>query len=242
MAEWFKDWFNTNYYHILYDHRNDDEAQVFIKKLVQEISIPKNARILDLACGKGRHSRYLNKLGYKVVGVDLSEESISCAKSHENESLSFACKDMRKPIELGEFDLICNLFTSFGYFESQEDNLTVLHAIKPSLKQNGILVIDFLNAEKVATELIPEQTIIKSGISFQIQRKIDNHRIVKTINFTDCSKNYTYQEKVQLLRLSDFEDLFQKSGFKILSVFGDYNLGKFAPQNSERLLLIAQKI
>lgn len=242
MAEWFEDWFNTNYYHMLYEHRNDEEAQVFIKKLVQEISIPQKSRILDLACGKGRHSRFLNTLGYNVVGVDLSEESITCAKAHENEGLFFECRDMRKPIELGEFDLVCNLFTSFGYFETQSDNLTVLNAIRPSLKPNGILVIDFLNAEKVKAELIAEQTIIKCGISFHIQRKIEHERIVKTINFTDCSKDYTYQEKVQLLTLKDFEELFQKSGFKILSVFGDYNLGKFAPKNSERLLLIAQKI
>jgi len=242
MAEWFEDWFNTKYYHILYDHRNDEEANAFIKRLSDELALPQKARILDLACGQGRHARFFNELGYNVVGVDLSEESILSAKSFENESLFFHCHDMRNTMNFGEFDLVCNLFTSFGYFENQTDNLTVLNSIRPSLKNNGILVIDFLNAEKVKAELIAEQIVIKGGITFQISRNIENDRIVKTISFKDNSNDFNFQEKVQLLTLSDFEELLKKSGFKILTVFGDYNLGKFAPKNSERLILVAQKV
>jgi len=242
MAEWFEDWFNTKYYHILYDHRNDEEANTFIKRLSDELALPQKARILDLACGQGRHARFFNELGYNVVGVDLSEESILSAKSFENESLFFHCHDMRNTMNFGEFDLVCNLFTSFGYFENQTDNLTVLNSIRPSLKNNGILVIDFLNAEKVKAELIAEQIVIKGGITFQISRNIENDRIVKTISFKDNSNDFNFQEKVQLLTLSDFEELLKKSGFKILTVFGDYNLGKFAPKNSERLILVAQKV
>jgi len=242
MAEWFEDWFNTKYYHILYDNRNDEEAKAFINRLSGELALPKKARILDLACGQGRHAKFFNELGYDVVGVDLSEESILVAKLGENESLFFHCEDMRKKMKFGEFDSVCNLFTSFGYFESQSDNLLVLNSIRPSLKNNGILVIDFLNAEKVKADLIAEQIVIKGGITFKIVRTIEKDRIVKTINFKDNSKDFRFQEKVQLLTLNDFEELFQKSGFKILSVFGDYNLGKFAPKNSERLILIAQKV
>jgi len=242
MPEWFEDWFNTKYYHILYEHRNDDEAETFIKQLLSELSLPKKSRVLDLACGQGRHSRFLNALGYSVVGVDLSEQSINCAKKYENQDLKFVCEDMRKALNLGDFDLVCNLFTSFGYFENQADNLLVLNAVHDYLATKGLLVIDFLNAEKVKQNLVPEETITRCGIIFHIQRKVEHGSIIKTIEFTDDSKHFNYQEKVQLLGLSDFENLFLKSGFKITNVFGDYNLGKFAPKNSDRLILIAQKI
>ncbi len=91
MSEWFEDWFNTKYYHILYENRNDDEAQSFIQRLLKELSLSKNSRVLDLACGQGRHSRFLNRLGYDVVGTDLSDQSIAHAKVNENERLKFAC-------------------------------------------------------------------------------------------------------------------------------------------------------
>lgn len=242
MPEWFEDWFDTKYYHILYEHRDDNEAQSFIKKMLCELSLPKEARILDLACGQGRHSRFLRSLDYTVVGVDLSAKSIACAKSHEDKNLSFVCGDMRKMLDIGKFNLVCNLFTSFGYFENLTDNLSVLNSIHEYLKKDGILVIDFLNAQKIKENLVPTETVIRGGITFQIERKIEIGFIVKTIAFTNDSKHFNYQEKVQLLTLSDFENLFATSGFKIINVFGDYNLGKFAPKISDRLVLIAQKI
>ena len=154
----------------------------------------------------------------------------------------FVCADMRKPLNIGTFSLVCNLFTSFGYFENLADNLKVLRSIHDYLNPNGMLVIDFLNAEKIIENLVTSETIIRSGISFQIHRKIEEGFIIKSIDFTDESKHFSYQEKVQLLTLSDFENLFATSGFKTINVFGDYNLGKFAPKISDRLVLIAQKI
>ena len=85
--DWFVSWFDTPYYHILYKHRDDTEAQLFMKNLIKTLEFSKKQLLLDLACGKGRHSIYLNALGYNVIGADLSKNSIAHAKQFENERL-----------------------------------------------------------------------------------------------------------------------------------------------------------
>ena len=131
-TKWFSSWFDTPFYHILYKDRNDKEAHAFMDTLTHYLNFPENGTILDLACGKGRHSLYLNTLGYNVTGVDLSENSINFAKQFENETLRFKVHDMCVPF--GEkFDGVFNLFTSFGYFDDDEDNLNTIKAIKTNL-------------------------------------------------------------------------------------------------------------
>ena len=137
-TDWFTSWFNTPYYHILYKDRNDDDAQLFMKNITQHIQLPTTAHIADLPCGKGRHSVFLNSLGYKVTGGDLSENSINSAKQFENENLHFEVWDMRKPLEK-KYDAIFNLFTSFGYFEADSEDITVLNSLKKGLKKEAFL-------------------------------------------------------------------------------------------------------
>mgnify|MGYP000453829180 CR=1 FL=1 len=139
---WFQSWFDTPYYHILYKQRNNTEAENFIRKLVTYLETDKNQSILDLACGKGRHSIFLNSLGYKVKGVDLSSQSILEATKYANDRLEFEIHDMRTPLDT-KYDLILNLFTSFGYFESDEENVKMLNSVEKTLKLNGTFVLDF---------------------------------------------------------------------------------------------------
>jgi 2-polyprenyl-3-methyl-5-hydroxy-6-metoxy-1,4-benzoquinol methylase len=87
--EWFENWFDSEYYHLLYDNRNHEEADLFVSNLLAFLKLPKGAKVMDLACGKGRHSYFLNASGLDVLGVDLSSNSISEAKEMENESLHF---------------------------------------------------------------------------------------------------------------------------------------------------------
>ncbi|MDO5617121.1 MAG: class I SAM-dependent methyltransferase, partial [Cruoricaptor ignavus] len=139
---WFKEWFNTPYYHILYKNRSFVEAQNFISLLVENLALPKNSKIIDLACGKGRHSVYLNQLGFNVLGLDLSEENIAHNKIQENETLRFAVHDMRKPI-LGESaNAVFNLFTSFGYFDEVEEDKMVFSSVHSVLQKGGFFVLD----------------------------------------------------------------------------------------------------
>jgi SAM-dependent methyltransferase len=236
-TEWFSSWFDTPFYHILYKDRNDAEAHAFMDTLTNYLNIPEGGTILDLACGKGRHSVYLNTLGYDVIGADLSENSIAFAKQFENNHLRFEVHDMCMPFNKS-FDAIFNLFTSFGYFEDEQDNLNTIKAIKADLNETGFGVIDFMNSDFVIENLVPEEVKVIDGITFFINRYAHDGYIFKDINFTHEGVNYDFQERVRAFTLSDFEALFEQAGVYLLDVFGDYKLSKFRPQTSERLVMI----
>jgi len=240
--EWFAEWFDTCYYHTLYKNRDEKEAANFISRLIVNLKLPKNAYLLDLACGKGRHSITLNQLGYTVKGVDLSPNSIAEANKSANERLSFSVQDMRQAMSNEKFDAIFNLFTSFGYFDSIEDNIRVVQAINKMLNENGILVIDFMNATKVIKSLVLSECKVIDGIDFQIERKYDGQHISKFIHIRDGEEFFDYSERVQALRLIDFENLLIENGFEILRTFGDFNLNPFEENSSDRLIIIAKKI
>ncbi|WP_147677447.1 class I SAM-dependent methyltransferase [Algibacter pacificus] len=234
---WFASWFDTAYYHILYKDRNDTEAQAFMETLTDYLNLPEGGTILDLACGKGRHSRYLNKIGYDVIGADLSENSINYAKRFENERLKFEVHDMCNPYPK-TFDAVFNLFTSFGYFEDDADNLRTIKAIKADLNEFGFGVIDFMNSEFVIDNLVPEEVKTVDGIDFYLKRYVEDGYIIKDIEFNTDGKAFKFQERVRGFTLADFEALFEQAGVYLLDVFGDYKLGKFNKHTSERLVMI----
>ncbi len=240
--EWFASWFDSPYYHTLYKDRNDSEAENFISNLVKHLALPNDSHVLDLACGKGRHSVTLNKLGYKVLGVDLSPNSIKEASKLANDSLAFKVQDMRNPIEGESFDAIFNLFTSFGYFDDLEDNNKVVNAMRTMLCKNGILVIDFMNASKVIRQLVQSETKIVDGIQFEISRSHDGSHIFKNIQFETNGTKHEYTERVQAIRKNQFEHLLSQNGFQILCTFGDFDLAPFDEENSDRLIIVARRI
>ncbi len=241
MKTWFATWFDSSYYHLLYQHRDDTEAQFFMDNLVQHLQLGKAANILDLACGKGRHSIYLANKGFDVVGLDLSPESIEFAQQFEQERLHFATHDMRKPLEVGPFDAIFNLFTSFGYFPTEEEHLQTLQAMKNGLKSSkSVLVIDFFNAYKVIQDLVLAEEKTLSGITFRINRRVENNYILKDIHFEDKGQSFYFQESVRAFVLEDFERLFAQVGLQLQATFGAYDLADYNKSNSDRLILLAK--
>ena len=234
---WFASWFDTPYYHILYKERNYREAQVFMDNLTHYLNLPEKAKVLDLCCGKGRHAIYLNQLGFDVIGADLSENSIAEANRNQNENLHFQVHDMRERFE-DKFDAIFNLFTSFGYFENDEDNLTTLKAMKESLTEHGFAVIDFMNVNQVINNLVPEEVKTVDGIDFHIKRYVKDGHIFKEIDFEDQGEKFHFTEKVKALTLKDFEEMMEEAGIYLLDIFGDYKLKKFHKTESERLIMI----
>jgi cyclopropane fatty-acyl-phospholipid synthase-like methyltransferase len=240
-TDWFETWFDTTYYHTLYKHRDDEEAQRFISNLLNYLKLPNGSKCLDLACGKGRHSLFLNKNNLNVTGLDLSENSIESAKSMENDTLKFDVHDMREVYQDEKFDAIFNLFTSFGYFDSNEDNLKVLNSVHKMLKENAVLVIDFMNAKKTIANLVESERKEIDGITFKLKRSFDGLHIHKNIQFNDDNRDFNFNERVQALTKEDFERLLEKSGFKIEKIFGDFNLNPFDEVNSNRLIIIAKK-
>lgn len=239
--EWFETWFDSKYYHILYKNRDDKEAQAFIDTLLNEIGLDEGASILDLACGKGRHSIYFSSLGYQVKGVDLSPNSIEAAKNNENENLSFEVKDMRTPFTEDEFDLVANLFTSFGYFDDINDNLEVLNSIETMMNEDGHYVIDFMNVEKVLRTLVKEEEKEIDGILFKISREHIDGYIVKNIEVIDNGESFHFQEKVQALTIDNFKELISKTDLIVDGFYGSYDLNVFDADTSDRLIIVGTK-
>jgi len=236
-TDWFVNWFDTPYYHLLYDHRDKNEAEFFMKNLVSFLKLKKDDKVLDLPCGKGRHSLFLNTQGFDVVGADLSKNSIDIAKKFENNTLKFTTHDMREPL-LRKYNAIFNLFTSFGYFDDDESNIKVLKNFKNGILENGVVVIDFLNIDKAIKDLIPKQQLIKNGITFYIKKYIENDFLIKEISFDADGKTQRFSEKLQCLSLNKMEELVKKSGLRISHTFGNYNLVPFDKNISDRLILI----
>jgi len=239
--KWFQNWFNSPYYHILYQQRNHAEAEFFIDNLCAYLKPEPAARLLDIACGRGRHSIYFNSKGFDVTGIDLSIASIQYAKAFENKHLHFYVHDMRALFYTNYFDIALNLFTSFGYFENDQEHIKALKNFNKALKPGGLLVLDFFNSAKVIDTLCPEMTKDVNGILFNIHKKIQNCKIVKSIDFTDREKPYHYQEEVMAYVMNDFELFFEQSGFEIVHCFGNYNLEEFDRDKSDRLIFICKK-
>ena len=243
MAEkqWFETWFDSPYYHTLYDHRDFAEADTFINNIISYLSPKLGSTFLDLACGAGRHSKYINSLGYNVTGVDLSPKSIETAKSFSNSKLNFFVHDMREKIANQSFNYVFNLFTSFGYFENQDDNLRVLSSIKSYLEPQGKVIIDFMNATNVVNNLVASETIIKQGITFSIEREVSEDIINKRISFAVQGKKFYFEERVQALNLKKFTEFCNKAGFSIVKVFGNYALEEFIEDQSDRLIMVLEE-
>lgn len=239
--EWFENWFDSPYYPLLYQKRNMEEAENFITNLLDYLLPKPDSKILDLACGEGRHSFFLAKKGFDVTGIDLSERSIQIAKENNAYNVRFSIADMRTFSLDTSFDYVFNLFTSFGYFQQTEDNLEVLKRIKLHLQNSGRLVIDFLNKTVVEKNLVGKENKIVDGISFDISREIKDAKVVKTIAFKVDGQKQVYHEKVQLFSLQDFEQMFTHVGFEIVQTFGNYDLQPFDAENSPRLIIIAKK-
>lgn len=239
--EWFKNWFNTHYYHILYNHRDYKEAEHFIDNLLNKIHLSAKSKILDAPCGKGRHAIYLNKLGYDVTGLDISESSIEHAVQFENNLLSFFVHDIREPFRINYFDAVFNLFTSFGYFEIEESNKKCLKNYYHSLKPGGYFVIDFFNTHKVLRNFKDNYKVSKDGLNFNITKKIEDQFIIKNIEINDNGIIHHYMEKVQLLSKSKLIGWIEEAGFVAESVFGNYELNDFDNDNSERCIIFAKK-
>jgi SAM-dependent methyltransferase len=242
MSAWFVDWFNSPYYHLLYNHRNDEEATVFISGILDWLQLPPQAELWDIACGKGRHAAAMHKHGYRVVGSDLSVNSIAAAKEEHYPGLEFVVHDMRLPMPHKTFDAAFNLFTSIGYFEDPSDNVSVFQAVSRSLKSNGFFVVDFFNPYRVSNCMGDTYVEKRGAIDFHITKKADGHVITKQIQFNDKGHAFAFQEVVSLLTEKDFDAFATQTGFERVALFGNYKLDDYQPAHSDRLILCYRKI
>lgn len=239
---WFETWFDSPYYPALYANRDEGEAEGFIRRLFSKLGIAAGTRILDLGCGRGRHSISMHNLGMRVWGLDLSPSRIEEARQAGGpEGPAFFVGDMRSFV-LGEpVQVVCNLFTSFGYFASMEENEQVLRNVSRNLTDEGLLIIDFMNTKRIVRELVKEENIERKGYKFCIRREHKSGFIRKYIRVTDGHDEYNFEECVQALFAEDFNALFETCGFRLLFTFGDYLLEPYLEDVSPRMILIAEK-
>ncbi len=236
-SEWYLDWFNSPFYHLLYKERNSSEATYFMNNLINKLQIDKNSSILDLACGRGRYSLYLSNIGHKVTGIDISKENISEAKKNESDKLNYILHDMRYPLNQ-KFDLILNLFTSFGYYEKDAENLSVIKSIKSNLETDGQAVIDFFNIDYILDNLVEKEEKNIDKTKFIINRYLENDLLVKDISILLNNKSYKFQEKVKAYRMDDFLAMFKNCNLKLKEIYGDYKLNSFNKNSSNRLIMV----
>ena len=240
--EWFSTWFDSPYYHILYAKRDENEAAAFIASLQQKLHLAPGSRVLDAACGKGRHAITLQHLGFSVDAFDLSPANIEAAQAFENKDLLFFVHDLREPLPLqNSYDAIFNFFTSFGYFDDQKDNQKAFDTFAGGLKENGLLVLDFFNPTYVLANLVPSETVEREGISFQIKRWSAAGYLYKSIDFSDQGKDFSFVEKVELVAKNDFVAYAAQAGLRLVDLKGDYQLAAFDEASSPRMIFVWAK-
>jgi SAM-dependent methyltransferase len=240
---WYEDWFNSPYYHKLYFERDDNEAAAFIRILIDHLKPKPGSRILDVACGKGRHSRILASMGFEVTGIDLSTNSIEYARQFETDLLNFYVHDMRLPFRGNYFDYTFNFFTSFGYFKTRREHDDVFRTIAKGLKPAGIFILDYLNVHYAEDHLKKDEVKQIGGTTYEILRWDDETHFYKKITVTDnLLKNpIAYIEKVAKFNLGDFTEMLAFQGMQVNEVFGDYQLNSYDIRKTPRLIILATK-
>lgn len=240
---WYKDWFNSPFYHKLYFERDEKEAEAFIKKLIAHLQPPPNSRMLDVACGKGRHSKTLASMGFTVTGIDISPDSIAFAKQFEKDNLDFFLHDMRLPFWGNYFEYAFNFFTSFGYFKTRREHDDAFRTIARSLKPGGKFVIDYLNTHYVEEHRVNNEIKQANGTTYTIHRWDDAEHFYKKIAVTDPSlkEEEEYTEIVAKFSLGDFTDMLSFQGMQVLEVFGDYQFNPYDVRKTPRLIIVARK-
>ncbi len=241
---WYEDWFNSPYYYQLYFKRDKKEAVDFINRLIDYLKPSQDALMLDVGCGRGRHSIQLASKAFDVTGIDLSEESIRIAKEKENDHLHFFIHDMRLPFWINYFHYAFNFFTSFGYFDTRREHHNAIRTISESLKPNGIFVVDYFNVHFEEDHLVPESELDIDGVIYHITKWNDEDHFCKkiVIDYDQSKPALTYFEKVVKFSLGDFIEMLGYHQMQVQEVFGDYNFENYDIKKSPRMIIVAKKI
>jgi SAM-dependent methyltransferase len=220
MAEWFEEWFNEEYL-ALYPHRDDADAGRLVAALQQRLPWHDGMRVLDVACGPGRHARAFQDAGARCIGVDLSMALLRRAQLTSSAPLVRA--DMRSlPVRAGSMDLTVNLFTSFGYFDSEAEHQSALHEMVTTVRPGGWFVLDFLNSDLVRRSLVAHESLSLHGMPIEVSRRLtDGGRFVcKSLRSGD---GRSWFERVRLFDGDELQAMLGGAGVTIQFRMGDYN-------------------
>jgi SAM-dependent methyltransferase len=241
--DWFREWFDSPYYHKLYFQYNEAEAAGFITRLLDLLKPPPGSSMLDVACGRGRHARILAAHHFDVTGIDLAPGSIAFARQFENDHLHFYVHDMRQLLCTNCFGYAFNFFTSFGYFATRRENFNTIHMVGKALRPGGVFVLDYLNARAVEKRLVRNEQKVIDGITYTITRWCNGKHFFKKILISEerLPQPLEFIERVAMLGPEDFRSLFEPNDLHIRDIYGNYQLEPFDPEHSPRLVLVAEK-
>lgn len=241
--EWFETWFNSGLYSSLYKHRCREEADLMVDLIVRSTEVMPGSSVLDICCGNGRHSAAFARRGYAVTGLDLSTALLrEAAEQPEAAGIRFVQGDIRDGLPEGPFDLAVNLFTSFGYFDTDEEHAEVFCHVRHSLREGGIFFFDFLNAVYARRTLVPLDTSNVGGATITQERVADDLFVRKVITVeTNDGKKNEYHERVRLFDLNDIAGMMKSARLELTAVYGDYHGGAYT-HHSPRLIAVAQAL
>jgi cyclopropane fatty-acyl-phospholipid synthase-like methyltransferase len=244
MVEWFEEWFNTEEYLEVYSHRNEKDAGTLVNLILKKVKLQPNAKVLDMACGAGRHAILFAEKGFNVTAVDLSNNLLKVAEKAAVKAeveINFVKEDLRKFRIEQNFDLIVNLFTSFGYFQKDEDNFKLFKNVYQHLNKNGYFVLDYFNENYLRKNLISKsETKINDTLLIQ-ERRIEGERIVKEITLANNGTEKRFFESVRMYGKAELIKNLKSLGFTIKKVFGDFTGEEFDLETSPRIIIIALK-
>lgn len=248
-SDWYKTAFRYDYLRV-YPHRNDDEARRQVDFLLDSMEVLPSSAVLDLGCGDGRHSLELARRGYRVTGLDLSEDLLERARrrtADEGLDINFIRGDMRDPPGISAYDLVVNFFTSFGYFQEDGENARVLEAIARSLRPGGRFLMDYLNREYVISTLVPADSRTVEGMDVEQRRWITGDpsaagghvRINKQVRIREDGAERSYDESVRMYTLEELAEMMDRAGLTVTRTYGDFD-GSPPGADLPRNILIGQ--
>jgi SAM-dependent methyltransferase len=238
---WYKEWFDTEYYHLLYNNRNDKEAADFIRAISDYLNLEAGISVADIACGKGRHTRVLAELGFMAHGYDLSEKNIAFAKAQKTAGTKYFVHDMRKAFDKNNFSVAFNLFTSFGYFDSALEDFESVANIFDMIEARGFFVQDYINAFPFIKNMPASGQETRGDVVFDYQKNYDGVFIHKSIDVSDRGEVHRFEEKIKVYTQEKLCDIHNRAGFEVVEVFGDYNLSAFDAAKSPRIVVVSKK-
>lgn len=240
---WYEEWFDHPEYELVYQDRDEAEAEQLVDFLERTLKPAQGAAILDMGCGRGRHARALALRGYHVTGVDLSARAIEDARRRAGEDgldVLFIRGDMRHPVCDCCFDGVINVFTAFGYFEEDRDHVLALSAMRRSLRPGGWFLQDFFNVPYVVENLVREDREVRDHSEIHQRRWVEDGRVNKQITIRSNGDTQSFCESVRLYTIDDFRKMYLEAGFDLVETYGDYD-GHPHTKSSPRLILHAQK-
>jgi len=241
---WYEEWFNTKEYLEVYKNRDDVEAENLAELILSNIKIESSGKILDMTAGAGRHAINFAKRGFNVTAVDLSKNLLKVAKENASVydfNIDFIHSDIRKFETNDKFELVLNLFTSFGYFDSDEENFGLVRKAYNFLKSGGYFVLDYFNRNYLEKNLVPSSVETINETVINQNRSIRGNRVIKEIEIRKNGNTKKYFESVRMFSFNELKTELEYTGFKINSTFGDLDGKPFVLETSPRVIIIASK-